>query len=88
MALRVRIKSIVNGPTKGTYVVYSELYDDNDATASIASKQHNYSTSITDEQVLQAVRNAYSGPAIAYVKKLNVKTHIESVISTLVVPTS
>lgn len=88
MALKVRIKSVVNGPTPGSYTVYSELYDDNFPTAAISGKQHNYTTAVTDAQVLQAVRNSYTASAQAYIDKLNVRTHLESVISTLVVPTT
>lgn len=88
MALKVRIKSIVNGPTLGSYTVYSELYDDNFPTAAISGKQHNYTTAVTDEHVLQAVRNSYTAPAQAYINKLNVRTHLESVVAALVVPTT
>ena len=88
MALKVRIKNIVNGPTPGIYTVYSELYDDNFPTAAISGKQHNYTTSITDAQVLEAVRDAYLAPAQAYINHLNVRTHLESVLSTLSVPTT
>ena len=88
MALKVRIKNIVNGPTPGSYVVYSEMYDDNFPTAAISGKQHNYTTAVTDAQVLQALRDTYAAPAQAYVNKLNVRTHLESVISTLSVPTT
>jgi len=88
MALKVRIKNIVNGPTPGIYTVYSELYDDNFPTAAISGKQHNYTTSITDAQVLEAVRDAYLAPAQAYINKLAVKAHLETVIASLSVPTS
>lgn len=88
MALKVRIKNIVNGQTPGSYVVYSELYDDNFPTAAISGKQHNYTTAITDAQVLKAVQNSYTAPAQAYINKLNVRTHLESVLSTLSVPTT
>lgn len=88
MALKVRIKNVVNGPAAGSYTVYSELYDDNFPTAAISGKQHNYTTTVTDEQVLQAVRDAYSAPAVAYINKLNVRTHLESVVAALVVPTT
>lgn len=88
MALKVRIKNVVNGPTPGIYTVYSELYDDNFPTAAISGKQHNYTTAITDAQVLQAVQKSYTAPARAYINKLNVRTHLESVLSTLSVPTT
>ncbi len=88
MALKVRIKSIVNGQTAGSYTVYSELYDDNFPAAAIAGKQHTYTTSVTDQQVLDAVRNAYAAVAQAYVNKLAVKNHLETVIASLSVPTS
>lgn len=88
MALRVRIKSIVNGQTAGSYTVYSELYDDNSPAAAIAGKQHTYSTNVTDQQVLDTVRNAYGAVAQAYINKLAVKTHLETVIASLSVPTS
>ena len=88
MALRVRIKQITGGPAAGTYTVYTELYDDKAPDAAIAGKQHNYSTSVTDEQVLQAVQSAYAAVAQAYINKLAVKAHLETVIASLSVPTS
>ncbi len=88
MALKVRIKQVVNGSVQGTYTIYSELYDEAFPTAAIAGKQHTYSTRITDAQVLNAVRDAYAAPAQAYVNKLAVKTHLETVIASLSVPTS
>jgi len=88
MALRVRIKQITNGPTPGTYTVYSELYDDNFPTAAIAGKQHNYSTTVTDAKVMQDVQSAYAAVAQAYINKLAVKAHLETVIASLSVPTS
>ena len=88
MALRVRIKQITGGPAAGTYTVYTELYDDKAPDAAIAGKQHNYSTSVTDEQVLHAVRTAYADAAQAYMNKLAVKSHLETLLATLSVPTS
>ena len=72
----------------GTYTVYSELYDDNFPTAAIAGKQHNYSTTVTDAKVMQAVQSAYAAVAQAYINKLAVKAHLENVIASLSVPTS
>lgn len=88
MALRVRIKNIVNGSTPGIYTVYSELYDDANPTAAISGKQHSYSTTVTDAQVLTAVRNDYATAAQAYINKLKIRTYLETVIATLTVPTT
>lgn len=87
MALKVRIKSIVNNKPSG-YIVYTELYDDNFPEQTIAGKQFTYTTAVSDEHVLKAVRNAYAGSAVAYVNKTNVRSHLENVLSTLTVVTT
>lgn len=87
MALRVRIESVTYEKATRKYNVYSVLYDDA-GPVDVASKTFVYSTVATDDQVRNAVTDAFKSPANAYMRRGEVKTYLTNVLATLVVPTT
>lgn len=88
MALKSRIDSVSNNGNTGTFSIYLILYDEDNPQAAIARKCLTYSTAATEAQVRAAVVEAFRPSAKAYLRKLEVRNTIETILATLSVPTT